>query len=90
MRQRSPGALLGSVVFQGGLVDEAECTSTVSRDVELDEVLEVLDVRRQSLDLVVAQPKLAKSVETEEILIWFCISSGTTESEQWRLSTYST
>ena len=27
-RLRSPGALLGSVVFQGGLVDEAECASS--------------------------------------------------------------
>ena len=44
------------------------CFLTVPRDVELDEVLEVLDVRRQPLDLVVAQPKLAKSVQTEEVL----------------------
>ena len=116
------------------------CFLTVPRDVELDEVLEVLDVRRQPLDLVVAQPKLAKSVQTEEVLQkwkkslykylifrpfqspfttkevwegieltlgrsrkWFASSrsssrlraylqssSGTTESEQCRLSTYST
>ena len=44
------------------------CFLTVPRDVELDEVLEVLDVWRQPLDLVVAQPKLAKSVQTEEVL----------------------
>ena len=44
------------------------CCLTVSRDVELDEVLEVLNIRRQSLDLVVTQPKFAKSVEAEEIL----------------------
>ena len=44
------------------------CFLTVPGDVELDEVLEVLDVRRQPLDLVVAQPKLAKSVQTEEVL----------------------
>ena len=44
------------------------CCLTVSGDVELDEVLEVLYVRRQSLDLVIAQPKFAKPVETEEIL----------------------
>ena len=49
-------------------VTSSWCFLTVPRDVELDEVLEVLDVRRQPLDLVVAQPKLAKSVQTEEVL----------------------
>ena len=44
------------------------CFLTVPGDVELDEVLEVLDVRRQPLYLVIAQTKLAKPVETEEIL----------------------
>ena len=57
------------------------CFLTVPGDVELDEVLEVLDVRRQPLYLVIAQTKLAKPVETEEILQKY---EGLTDNEQIR------
>ena len=72
-------AMARAVAVGGGRVQR--CFLTVSRDVKLDEVLEVLDVRRQSLDLVIAQPKLAKPVETEEILQKY---EGLTDNEQIR------
>jgi len=41
---------------------------TVAGHVQLDQVFEVLDVRRQPLDFIVAQAEFAKLAEPEKVL----------------------
>ena len=41
---------------------------TVARDIQLDEAVKVLNIRGQTLDLVVAQAQLPQPVQPEETL----------------------
>ena len=56
-----------SSLFKFSLLKMGFCL-TVSGDVEFDKICQVLDVGRKSLDLIVAQAKLPKTVQSEEIL----------------------
>ena len=41
---------------------------TVSGDIEFDQIFKVLDIRRQPLDLVVAEAQATQTVEPKEVL----------------------
>ena len=66
-RQRQEGALRSSGPKGGFLVNRDDCP-TVARDIQLDEAVKVLNIRGQTLDLVVAQAQLPQPVQPEETL----------------------